>query len=1455
MSEQLWYTWSDSGFGTAVGWRVRAASKGLVNTESGYVRAFINLMSYRLPPDTDAYLPPKEAPLCLTFLRVGAKQEAALIQKAYTGLDGVRRPGAFFSHLLTALPEVPSLRPERQIAFSAREAIELWRSPFWRISESELPAGRRDLSEVSLDELTSSRGPLSARDVAQVSELFQYVFSAFLTLAESGEQRRIYIVAPPDTVAALIWGITHALPRTLTLMQRLTFSTFEHTTEDKAAPMVVGTCWLPQYAKSGHANVPQDLPPAYYQPGNPHGLAINSAIEERKTPFTPDPPEITRFVQFASRCFQKHTTRDLDELLNEAEKKNISTLADFLQLYASFQETLSEDEINRILYKLYTKVEGIIEKVKQVLERGKYLEMQQLESVSLEMEILKRENVRRSITLLMQNTPWWRTQGKTTVSKLCGLADDPAEQTLLLMRNSLIRRVTDSREWRSDRGQRISGQLRRLLPQADGEPLAILTALADSAVDAARTAQRELTEALSLLAIDMAERLQQAIGADDAMWDLWADALANTTPHAAEAEVWAFLLQQWPSAGMTSAYQLWWRRYGEAQIRKVRSLASQGQDATLPEALVAFAKKAAHGLAQALAASNTPAIAFFETVLIATAPYASVPSIWMELLYQLWQMIFTPVYAQWWREQGKAAASSLRRLAESQPQSRIAQDLTAFAQMIVDELHIQIAEEVTRSGYDRQRESITFLLEMLKTTVPSNRADLWTSLVQQISQISSMRSYEWELRALLLKAWKDIPELRNNNFILYYWLDVRWSQLGSLFALGLPEEWHAAAISRAIAATPDIQPHEVVSIVSVYTSEFEHELQQLISAFQTQQTAITFFDLLSRSGYPQIMQMLDSLMAASGYQKDVVRALFAKLHLETSRDEERLLEHHCKPLITSYELPPELHTLIRNYLMNFDVGRLQTTPTRELLQRLQQRNRYPELRLSTDLQGYVDLWARIAQFMGRSDAAGNWLQDLIHTLRASQRLLLPDAQKKLAGVLVPALIEHVTTEIDLGRAMDNLGEALSGQAAGTSEPGLHLLEQMAQVAGEKYGQERPPVRLSPYLKVVLGEARALASPEKEDFIDRCCGALLKHFDTKARDIFKSNPLLWPEEIVAEWRQYVSRADLAIKNATLTRFRTALQSRQIWAIVDTYDPALEKLIVQSEYEQWKLARKFVEACNEKDDDKIVSAHNQLQNSSLAPPIYTDQQVARLQQARQRQQALARPATPATQTPVEPRALVLPSALSPAPPAEETVIVASVMDHNISLALFERVYALKQSYSDYRKSNLLLRLQQLQEKKPRDQQSERRIKREIEELNKLHGDPEQLRYSALYDVIDGVLIDYEIGQEISQRNRSDITQYFDPERYISDLFNDFRKRFSASYDKWTSGNRITNEQVMEVLDIFYRRELLDEYLHRNSQKSLRDWLKEQKKSKNTRIIIDYEKAGIKPPEGSRSRFLLW
>src|SRR6266567_6671046 len=146
--EQLWYTWSTIGLGPlSAGFRIRAASPGLSDVSSPRVQALDLYLRYVLPTVTDPFaITPDMAPICLSLIQT-EQGERILVNKTYTGKDGVGRPGAFFVHLLANLP------PD----FSVAQAISLWRSPLLQSSDIDrrggAPLNGVQLDSISFDEL------------------------------------------------------------------------------------------------------------------------------------------------------------------------------------------------------------------------------------------------------------------------------------------------------------------------------------------------------------------------------------------------------------------------------------------------------------------------------------------------------------------------------------------------------------------------------------------------------------------------------------------------------------------------------------------------------------------------------------------------------------------------------------------------------------------------------------------------------------------------------------------------------------------------------------------------------------------------------------------------------------------------------------------------------------------------------------------------------------------------------------------------------------------------------------------------------------------------------------------------------------------------------------------------------------------------------------------------------
>jgi hypothetical protein len=417
------------------------------------------------------------------------------------------------------------------------------------------------------------------------------------------------------------------------------------------------------------------------------------------------------------------------------------------------------------------------------------------------------------------------------------------------------------------------------------------------------------------------------------------------------------------------------------------------------------------------------------------------------------------------------------------------------------------------------------ILHLVATDQPwwtDHGADLLQSLSKAIRG-HAYESYDWELRSSLLQTWGQIPALRNSQ-LMHSWLDVRWSELGKLLSLGLPEGWYKIAITMLLSTPLDIPPQDAVSIVSYHPDLFEAVLHQLMRAPATRRAAMSFFATLAAHGYPRKVQLLEIMLLAATISKETMETLFATARLEP-RNVVNLLENHCQLILSKFELPPTLVNFIRQYLVNFDVGYLNADRTKELLQRLQQRNEKPALHLPADLQAYVQGWCSIADFIGQHEMSKHWLRDASSSIRGMPALE-PGMQIKLTDMLIPRLIELISSEMDLCRMMDNLGQVLMGGGMGAMGPGLLLLEQITARVGVLYEQERPLVRLVPYIKVVLEEAYYLPSPEKEEFIHRCLPGLLRSSDTGALNMLKANAALWPLKVQIEWKAFLTRYGLA-----------------------------------------------------------------------------------------------------------------------------------------------------------------------------------------------------------------------------------------------------------------------------------------------------------------------------------------
>lgn len=357
--EQLWYTWSTTGLGSVTGLRVRAASPGLSDIRSERFRALEPYLYYHLPTNTDNYTANRANSPC-SLLLVNTGNERILAQKVYVGKDAYGRPGVYFIHLLAGLPN----------SFLARDAIELWDSSFWQYSEHQDPANSVELPPIALSDLIA--GSLNEHTLISLREHLTFVIQAYLLLKP---YQRLYIAAPAEQVAILIWGLSHSIPRSLQL--QLTFSTYEHNVQ-QAEACVIGTCWL---AAAG-----QDLPPECYIE---QGLALNTY--SGKCSSLADDPDIASYARFAAACLIEGDKLRLDQFLHIADEMYIRDIASLLVLYEFFTaHSLSLPQITTLL-----------------------------KTPALAAGLLTQKEIQDSIIkLVIENAHWWNEHGENAFKLL-----------------------------------------------------------------------------------------------------------------------------------------------------------------------------------------------------------------------------------------------------------------------------------------------------------------------------------------------------------------------------------------------------------------------------------------------------------------------------------------------------------------------------------------------------------------------------------------------------------------------------------------------------------------------------------------------------------------------------------------------------------------------------------------------------------------------------------------------------------------------------------------------------------------------------------------------------------------------------------------------------------------------------------------------------------------------------
>ena len=321
-----------------VGHRIRAASPGLSDPTNPLVQMLETYSQYMLPDGVDGFdTIPEQAPLSLSLDDLtGTSYGRILVNKRFTGRDAGGRASLFFSHLLYS---------PTAATFQAKDAILLWRAPFWRLSDkgqgSSIALPRLSQQEAPQEYADYSNGPLQGRyegkyeratfkriappkwqkpDFSKIHACLRFVIQAYL-LSQQGYQQgyqQIYLAAPPDVVADVLFGLTRCLPRPL--LTKLTFSTYERSVEGKNF-LLVGTCWDQQTRST------LDLPAACYT----EHLAYN-AFSGAYTPLQ-EIPLVQHFADYAVSCLISDNFGELDRIIDKTESLPDLNVRTFLQYY------------------------------------------------------------------------------------------------------------------------------------------------------------------------------------------------------------------------------------------------------------------------------------------------------------------------------------------------------------------------------------------------------------------------------------------------------------------------------------------------------------------------------------------------------------------------------------------------------------------------------------------------------------------------------------------------------------------------------------------------------------------------------------------------------------------------------------------------------------------------------------------------------------------------------------------------------------------------------------------------------------------------------------------------------------------------------------------------------------------------------------------------------------------
>ncbi len=284
---------------------VKASSAGLGPDR---VYATLPLTGYAPPPGRDAE---ERAPLPVRLALLNSPSTGrVLTHVAPTG-------GGYFAHALLDLPATTD----------AQTAIQTWGSPLWQRHDPETAADLPDLPYLPVADVLDDAALKEWLAAPARRDLLEFALAGLLSGPADG---RVFLAAPADDVARVVYAVTRALPPAL--VDDFTFSTYESDPLGCYARLV------------GHDPGPgHELPDACY---SGFGVGLN-VYTGRRSELRVEVP----FAAFAVKCLADGDYSPLDEFRGNWQRLGLRDASQFDLVYrlARGTGTLTKDEATEAL--------------------------------------------------------------------------------------------------------------------------------------------------------------------------------------------------------------------------------------------------------------------------------------------------------------------------------------------------------------------------------------------------------------------------------------------------------------------------------------------------------------------------------------------------------------------------------------------------------------------------------------------------------------------------------------------------------------------------------------------------------------------------------------------------------------------------------------------------------------------------------------------------------------------------------------------------------------------------------------------------------------------------------------------------------------------------------------------------------------------------------------------------